>query len=454
MKSVSLFLSPWRKRDYQQPSIMNDTTSPTNAAKITSSPPYNHTSGSASSPIHSSVQRQVNQDDPILARKRAKSLEGTAHGPDTQPAFRVSEELFKVTSHGLWINSHSLPRNHVHGPPRSSVKPPAASSVAPPRPRRPPSLNLDLQEPSPVVIIPALPSSSRVILVTTPKVASVYSTKRPTSPARFLSRRSKSVNNLRASINAFTQQEMKLRKSHDGVHSEPSPSPSVSGSGLPVCINPMVNAHPPRVCRTRPSMPHFSEINEALDGKSFHHHHPQSETFLQDTERASDFPLSLFPNPPPLVIRKRTPSPLVLQPSPGVVPLPPSPVTSSRDSTPQLTPTSPRTSSSSSPRQPTTPPKFRLQPTGTPEILSQRTCPPALQSRVRIARSETYTSMELVVSASHRTTASEPSERPKHPSKAVLYPNLSLENNAYLPFPTNDAIPSPQDAPIEWGYAL
>ncbi|TFK76024.1 hypothetical protein BDN72DRAFT_361510 [Pluteus cervinus] len=65
-------------------------------------------------------------------------------------------------------------------------------------------------------------------------------------------------------------------------------------------------------------------------------------------------PLSLFPKPPPLIIRKKVPRPLVLrtmpsvgsldQPSPSLSAFPPSPSigSSSPDSTPLTTPTSPR----------------------------------------------------------------------------------------------------------------
>ncbi|KAF9075948.1 hypothetical protein BDP27DRAFT_1415103 [Rhodocollybia butyracea] len=51
--------------------------------------------------------------------------------------------------------------------------------------------------------------------------------------------------------------------------------------------------------------------------------------------------LLLFPAPPPLIIRKRVPKPLVLRPSATIAPLPPSPTISSLDSTPLATPTTP-----------------------------------------------------------------------------------------------------------------
>ncbi|KAF7301363.1 hypothetical protein MIND_00701500 [Mycena indigotica] len=55
---------------------------------------------------------------------------------------------------------------------------------------------------------------------------------------------------------------------------------------------------------------------------------------------SSDFPLSLFPKPPPL--RTHRPPPLTLRPTPTIAPLPPSPAfINSNDSTPVATPTTP-----------------------------------------------------------------------------------------------------------------
>ncbi|KAK7049621.1 hypothetical protein VNI00_005652 [Paramarasmius palmivorus] len=70
-----------------------------------------------------------------------------------------------------------------------------------------------------------------------------------------------------------------------------------------------------------------------------------------------DFPLSLFPTPPPLVIKKKLPTPLILKPKPRTPILSPvpSPSTSSSDSTPIATPTTPTQMSHLSPKQ-TSPP--------------------------------------------------------------------------------------------------
>lgn len=153
-----------------------------------------------------------------------------------------------------------------------------------------------------------------------------------------------------------------------------------------------------------------------------------------DTGRSDT--LSLFPHPPPLVVRKRIPKPLVLKATPSIAPLPPSPMInsagfSSTDSTPVATPTTSRPSSShsSNPLKPiisTTkytsnrfisniPPLFYDPPTSplpTPPLSPS----PRTQSEtagnirpLRITKSASQLRNDVItLSATHRLTCSEP----------------------------------------------
>ncbi|KAF9498463.1 hypothetical protein BDN71DRAFT_380916 [Pleurotus eryngii] len=77
--------------------------------------------------------------------------------------------------------------------------------------------------------------------------------------------------------------------------------------------------------------------NSSKDPTRWNHHRQPKRVIAED-------PLSLFPAPPPLNIRRgRTaPTPLILNPTPSIVQLPLSPAMSTPDTTPVATPTTPK----------------------------------------------------------------------------------------------------------------
>lgn len=96
----------------------------------------------------------------------------------------------------------------------------------------------------------------------------------------------------------------------------------------------LVDAKPPTLyhrTRSMPYLPYEGELTKSIQAPSV------SE---------GNFPLSLFPTPPPFITRKRIPPPLVLRNN-----SPPTSPQSSRDSTPVGTPTTPRFTSPRSPSQ-------------------------------------------------------------------------------------------------------
>ncbi|PPQ63417.1 hypothetical protein CVT24_004927 [Panaeolus cyanescens] len=204
---------------------------------------------------------------------------------------------------------------------------------------------------------------------------------------------------------------------------------------------------------------------------------------------AGNFPLSLFPAPPPLIVRKKIPAPLVLRPSP-----PPRSSQSSRDSTPLGTPTTPRfqqvcslsQSGIASPSKkvfgrPTasiTPPKYSPPNSPLPDIPTfhpgnerQRTAsaqsirpPRPLRSFSNNNLRDTVTSFS--VNQRHRLTSSEPiSDQASLPIKRTTPPkprpaplrlqtqdvksHVDISNN-------NDQVVTPSGTveSVQWGYAF
>lgn len=97
------------------------------------------------------------------------------------------------------------------------------------------------------------------------------------------------------------------------------------------------------------STSHLPYVKESLSCSSSEANIRRPSSKLDDVHETEPF-LSLFPSPPPLRIRKKNLKPLVLLPTPTIVPLPPSPAYSS-DTTPTGTPTF--STPPTSPRTPT-----------------------------------------------------------------------------------------------------
>ncbi|TFK28847.1 hypothetical protein FA15DRAFT_700738 [Coprinopsis marcescibilis] len=208
-------------------------------------------------------------------------------------------------------------------------------------------------------------------------------------------------------------------------------------------------------------------------------HLPSSSRSQQSTSQ-QDL-ASLFPSPPPLIIRKKVPQPLVLQPrrpSTTLVPFPPSPSPdpSSTDSTPITTPTSSR--QFSTPTQSPLKPSYQRPGNAIPPLLydaptSPLPSPPINpHNKTFTARQPTYsmqgrTHLRGAVSTSnlrpngpphlqtHRMTSSDPiSDALQQASKDTgIRPSKSGVRRESEEL-SNNTSSSSHDPPVEWGYAL
>ncbi|EAU84683.1 hypothetical protein CC1G_00202 [Coprinopsis cinerea okayama7 len=177
---------------------------------------------------------------------------------------------------------------------------------------------------------------------------------------------------------------------------------------------------------------------------------------------------ALFPSPPPLIIRKKVPQPLVLQPRspPSTVAFPPSPNPSSTDSTPVSTPTSPKQFPTSTPTQsPLLKASFVRHGNAVPPPLydpptSPLPSPPVNpQSTAYVPRKPTYS---LQGRAHLRGTMSTSSLRgaggSNHPTHRMTSSDPMAEVLQQLtkskPPRASESSRSSPDPPVQWGYAL
>lgn len=292
--------------------------------------------------------------------------------PTTSPRFRGK--------HGAPLNSsHGPPHNVSHGPPSLNTqnpnsvftKRPYSPKTPPSRPPRPPSLDLS-SRPDDSTPIPRSPN--RVKFAPEPQVRPSH----PGSPLRPAFRHSRGKSQLTLSLDRTDTpltdsdgitylEDVKTFPSHNelepavtgvhhrrkaseyhanGQHTNSADTISVASSSASSWKDNSRTAHavldlsdsPNQRIRyhTTSSTPHLP-----LPATKAEVHSRFLSGNTDEPDTSSGFPLSLFPPPPPLYIRKR-PKPLVLLPTPSLARLPPSPLFSSNDSTPIGTPTSPR----------------------------------------------------------------------------------------------------------------
>jgi hypothetical protein len=186
---------------------------------------------------------------------------------------------------------------------------------------------------------------------------------------------------------------------------------------------------PRTLYRTTGSTPHLPYHEQVLSPTR-----PERFGCSGESSDAESFPLSLFPLPPPLLVRKKIPAPLVLRS--GL----PSSAVSSRDSTPIGTPTTPRFQSLNSPSQSSiaSPKKFHLgrtsaifsPPPTSPPNSPLPDLPPSrnlstdkLAPTLRITQSNANLRGALPYPATHRLTSSEPiSDHSSLPIKSPMKP--------------------------------
>jgi len=206
-----------------------------------------------------------------------------------------------------------------------------------------------------------------------------------------------------------------LHATHKAVH-----------SGLDLSLD----AKPRTLDRSTGSTPHLPYHEQVVSPAR-----PESSGCSGESSDAEIFPLSLFPVPPPLLVRKKIPAPLVL--GSGL----PSSAVSSRDTTPIGTPTTPRFQLLNSPTimspkkfylgrtsrvfspPPTSPPNTPLPDLPPSHIISteKRT------RTLRITQSNDNLRGPLPYPATHRFTSSEPiSDHSSLPIKRSMKPRPDL----------------------------
>ncbi|PPQ77372.1 hypothetical protein CVT25_010954 [Psilocybe cyanescens] len=200
----------------------------------------------------------------------------------------------------------------------------------------------------------------------------------------------------------------------------------------------------------------------------------EDDSYSAGSSEAEHFPLSLFPLPPPLIVRKKVPAPLVLR---NVTPTSAS-AHSSRDSTPVGTPTTPRFSALNSPSQSSVNSPSKKFYTGRPSTNfspppfsppnSPLPKPPISQEAVRRSPQQTIHPLRTVQSnanlrgalpfpATHRLTSSEPISdqssvpirRPPKPRPAERPKNIQTYMET-----TDQSINTNVEAHVQWGYAF
>ncbi|PBL02514.1 hypothetical protein ARMGADRAFT_258069 [Armillaria gallica] len=257
-----------------------------------------------------------------------------------------SNEELSTTS----TRNSSPPKSSFSTFPRSLMKKRSQSIISPPaRPPRPPSLNLDTA---------ATPSNAAPKIRRTPPLISAFS-----SPAHEqvldeadndVLEAHKRLPQLDGVWKGFLQDidedPLLLAVGSKGVGSH---KPAPSGTRRNGATSPTGKSRSSRIIvdavldpsthslRNRyhitGSTSHLPYVKESLSRSSSEANIRLSSSKSVDVNQTETF-LSLFPSPPPLRIRKKNLKPLVLLPTPTIVPLPPSPAYSS-DTTPTGTPT-------------------------------------------------------------------------------------------------------------------
>lgn len=270
----------------------------------------------------------------------------------------ASNEELSATS----TRNSSPPKSSFSTFPRSLLKKRSQSILSPPtRPPRPPSLNLDTA---------ATPSNAAPKTRPSPPLISAFSS--PThkqvpdeadNEALEAHKRLPQLDGVwKGFLQDIDEDPLLLEVGSKGVGSH-KPTPSGmrrSGATSPTgksrssriivdaVLDPSTHSLRNRYHITG-STSHLPYVKESLSRSSSEANIRFSSSKSVDVNQTEPF-LSLFPSPPPLRIRKKNLKPLVLLPTPTIVPLPPSPAYSS-DTTPTGTPTF--SSYPSSPRTPT-----------------------------------------------------------------------------------------------------
>ncbi|KAF8665742.1 hypothetical protein AX16_000190 [Volvariella volvacea WC 439] len=473
MKPVKLLRGPWKKKDKKANSGEATETYPRLylsapqtpiSSLLTMSPgqmSYEGKSSSDSSPVH--LPRQL----PTIKRRQRADSSLTAclpvSSPPTQCTFGGQRQLSSPKSPKSLFRTQSLRQSsttHCLSCPRRPPRPPSPHLFKPPPPE------WDITHTSIGLKVLSSDSTSTLhslqpVPVALDEEPGAYSEEDSESESEegprtprvsgFLEGR-----NLRDS-DSLSQRTLTYHAYGDDIlFATPGPRKSHRTSSSPVMESPT---------------PHTSGRYRSRSGSSPHLPLPATN-FEGDSLTGPAFPLSLFPAPPPLNIRKKVPGPLALQRDPSSTSLLPSPsVTSSMtslDMTPLSTPTSPKLAFSP-PRgpllrssisrcnghvlpPPCSPPTSPLpDPPVSPNFPSHN----AFQSRhLRVVRSTSNLRREMQAPATHRITSSDPSQRPEK-TGPLRTKAASLNPAQVAPFPSLDSSdPDHIATQVHWGYAI
>ncbi|TFK43649.1 hypothetical protein BDQ12DRAFT_189931 [Crucibulum laeve] len=520
MKPVSFLRNTWRKRE-QKVADSNDETQIYRPARLVPMTPLSAdehppkaslpvlTLGVSVTPLQDGLSNWLDHSE---VRRDIKGVERsycTTH--DSQPQHNRSiarkdssstiRDLTLHSGHGAPPNvSHGPPYNAVHGAPSLSMRASVSSFTSVSdnsslrRSHRPPKITVY----PPVRHQPAINTSSpvsnprsptRVKFATPLEVTSASSSEsRPGHHHHIPS--SKSPSSLRSGPHSH-----RIRQAHyipdqespattDSMYRGENPAlsrPSRGTKTVHAMLDLSTKPKPRSLYHSTGSTPHLPYVEPYSPSPSRLDVHPRP-SFVHSESLAD--PLALFPSPPPLIIRKKVPKPLILRPTPSIAPLPPSPCFSSRDSTPPTTPITPRAHMSGAYLKSISPTSSLKQSPGRPlnnippPLFSPPTSPlptpPTSHNSLprspdhgnlsgtrplRIAKSTSQLRNDAPSPlATHRFTSSEPiSELPHDPIRVrrrVLSRPEASPTEGQKFYPDSKDAAAPMDGHVQWGYAL
>ncbi|KAJ6629096.1 hypothetical protein B0H10DRAFT_22410 [Mycena sp. CBHHK59/15] len=484
MHQPASFLRSWRKKDRPQTSPMHGSIPPADISPRSSS---------SSSPGPARIYSQRHPSDtPSESSTRLRRFFKGAHSDADSSSLASADETSQKEGDGsIRIATSFLPSQH--SPPFRRARPPlipdqsplasplfpdrSLPPTPPVRPPRPPSLNLDaLEFPTTLILSPTTsksPGSRTPPHLLRPKSAGAR--KMPELDdiwEGFI----KDIEGETEDVDEFIFSARRLPSSDliSNVHSwtvvsTTSPllvserSPQAAQAALDHSHRSRPQPHSLyRATRSTPQLPNTKSGAQPPIPSTESDLEPSSEDELGSNV---GFSLSLFPTPPPLTWRKRgAPKPLVLLPTPTIAPLPPSPsASSSMDSTPIATPTTPRSAAPSfhSARKSNSPASILKKPGVQSTHSPIHTAPALIQypglredassssritvPRLRSAQSVPYLQAPLSSNA-HRNTSSDSTSYNTR-QRVLSRPNMGPRPQQY-----SKALPATPG--VEWGYAV
>ncbi|KAF9568979.1 hypothetical protein CPC08DRAFT_283334 [Agrocybe pediades] len=493
MKSVAFFRNTWRKWENKSADTPDTTTSTTTL--VISSPrelKKQHTRASQTN--GRSLTISVKQLPENIST--ASLVDGSWQPVDSSPSSPIYDHFVHKERTIIHRESSHFDLQaiyHPHDTTNAQVtrKSSRTSFLEPPKPWHPRSIKKSTTSLPPVDISsrPAWPSLRiKKDSVSTSRAPSTYSNQQHTSP---LSPHPPSLPPTQLlppiDLNFGPARKQELRHAEPDSHHladvrssmPPARVPTASLGDSPKTVHAILDlthdATPRRLYHSTGSTPYLPYRERVQSTSTAGSDYSTNSVASSD---ADHFPLSLFPLPPPLIVRKKVPAPLNLRAAPSVS------TQSSRDSTPLGTPTTPRIQYTTSPSQssissPTkklplsrplasfSPPPFGPpnSPLPQPPVESARRPPRDIVRPLRSSQSHNNfrSASALPFPATHRLTSSEPisdhlslsirrpvrprptTERPKNIQTYIDQMDIALDRPPTASNTENE---------VQWGYAL